>query len=190
MTGRRRSGAGAAPSRQTDDMMRISPATADLVTAVVLFAIGTAMLIGGYTMDRLEFRDIHPASIPGLLPMILGAAMMICAVLLALGARKPQAPSAQGGGATPAADDAGTSWRNLVIAGGLSLVYALILVGWLPFFVATAIYIGVFIFTFSSPFKGSGGRLALIAAFAAGFGLAMAAAISSLFQYGFLVRLP
>ena len=42
------------------------------------------MLAGGYAMDRLEFRQIHPASIPGLLPMILGAALMVCAVLLAV----------------------------------------------------------------------------------------------------------
>ncbi|MEQ9813971.1 MAG: tripartite tricarboxylate transporter TctB family protein [Azospirillaceae bacterium] len=175
--------------------MRISSATADFVTAVVFFAIGMAMLIGGYTMDRLEFRDIHPASIPGLLPMFLGAALMICAVLLALSARKAWPADDADATATAAPDaeredDGGTSSRNLVVAGGLSLVYALILVGWLPFFVATAIYIAVFIFVFSAPFKGSGRRLALITVLAAGFGLAMSAAIAGLFQYGFLVRLP
>jgi hypothetical protein len=53
--------------------MTFDSATADRLTSLVLFSLGVAMLIGGYTMDRLEIRHIHPASIPGLVPMILGS---------------------------------------------------------------------------------------------------------------------
>ena len=45
-------------------------AMADRLTAIVLLVIGLALLVGGWTMDRLEVRQIHPASIPGLVPMI------------------------------------------------------------------------------------------------------------------------
>ena len=61
---------------------------ADQVAAVVFFLLGMAMLVGGYTMDRLEIRQIHPASIPGLVPMILGAVMMFCASFLYANARR------------------------------------------------------------------------------------------------------
>ena len=44
----------------------------DLTVTVILLAIGIAQFVGGLTMDRLEMRRIHPARIPGLLPMILG----------------------------------------------------------------------------------------------------------------------
>ena len=55
---------------------------ADRISAAVFFVIGGAMAYGGFVMDRLEIRQIHPASIPGLLPMVLGAALMICAAAL------------------------------------------------------------------------------------------------------------
>ena len=44
-------------------------AMADRLTAGLLFLLGLALLVGGYTMDRLEIRQIHPASIPGLVPI-------------------------------------------------------------------------------------------------------------------------
>ena len=62
--------------------MRFDSPSADRLTAVAFFALGAAMAWGGFVMDRLEIRHIHPASIPGLVPMVLGGALMICAVLL------------------------------------------------------------------------------------------------------------
>ena len=67
--------------------MRLDSARADQVTALVFFVLGVAMAIGGYTMDRLEVRQIHPASIPGLVPMILGGLLALCAIGRSLGAR-------------------------------------------------------------------------------------------------------
>ena len=37
---------------------------ADRLTAIVLFGLGLAMAWGGFEMDRLEIRRIHPSSIP------------------------------------------------------------------------------------------------------------------------------
>ena len=101
--------------------MRFDSAEADRLTSVVLFALGAAMLIGGYSMDRLEIRQIHPASIPGLVPMVLGASLMLCAALLFTGAKRRTS------GATPeaAAGDGSVSWSNLLATGVLSTVFAL-----------------------------------------------------------------
>ena len=156
--------------------MRFESARADRITAAVFFALGAAMAWGGYVMDRLEIRQIHPASIPGLVPMILGAALMVCAVLLFRGARD-DAPEGEG------------SWSHLLIAAGMSVVYALGMVGQMPFAAATAIYLAAFVGWFlwrdvrpERPWLTAAGVLV--------FAVVAAAAISALFRYGFLVRLP
>jgi Tripartite tricarboxylate transporter TctB family len=159
--------------------MDFDSARADRVAAVVLFALGIAMLYGGYTMDRLEIRQIHPASIPGLVPMLLGAVLALCAALLFAGARD----DAEG----PAVE--GVSWSNAGIALGLCLVYALGLVGRLPFFWATAVFVAAFAGVFGWRDAERPG-LARVAVVALGFGFAVSGAISVLFRYGFLVRLP
>ncbi len=139
-----------------------------------------ASLYGGWAMDRLEVRRIHPASIPGLVPMILGVLLAICAGLLWLSARK---------GRTALAPSEG-SWRDAGVALGLCLLYALGLVGNMPFFWATAIFIAAFVAVFGGA-GASEGRARLPAlALAAGFGLASSGVIAVLFRYAFLVRLP
>jgi len=162
--------------------MRFDTPTADRLAALVLFALGAAMTYGGYVMDRLEIRQIHPASIPGLVPMILGLALMLCAVLLALGADKAHDPDA------PAPD---VAWRDVFVALGFCCLYALGMVGTLPFGVATAIFVAVFSgwFLWPDAEAGTGPRLR-VAAGVVIFGALVATATSTLFQYGFLVRLP
>lgn len=162
--------------------MRFDSAHADRVTAAVLFVLGVAMLYGGYTMDRLEIRRIHPASIPGLVPMLLGAVLALCAAALFFGAREH--------GRTGAAGTADAGWRNVGLALALCLAYAVGLVGRVPFFWATAVFVAAYagLFTWRDA-EGERG-LARVAIMAAGFGVLVSAAISALFRYGFLVRLP
>ena len=167
--------------------MSVDSRTADQMTGLVLLILGIAMLIGGYTMDRLEIRQIHPASIPGLVPMGLGVAMIICSVLLIVSARART--DTQASEAT--ADEQPGSFKNLLITAVLCIAYAVGLLGKMPFLVATAIFIFLFSAIFSWPEKRVGHparlkQLFLIALFAVVF----ASGISLLFQYGFLVRLP
>lgn len=181
--------------------MTLDTAKADKWTSLVLFALGLAMLIGGFTMDRLEIRQIHPASIPGLVPMILGAAMMLCSFLLFRTAHLQSAHLQSVQQAQPETGDdelapaASTSLANLGFATLYSVVYAIFLVGSIQFALATAIYIAVFYLHFTWR-QGAGNRQAsqskrlLHLVFGIGFAALAAYAIASLFQYGFLVRLP
>ena len=162
--------------------MPVDSRTADRMTGLVLLMLGIAMLVGGYTMDRLEIRQIHPASIPGLVPMGLGVAMIICSVLLIVSARKD---------ARTANEEQSGSIKNLLITIVLCIAYAGGLLGKMPFPVATAIFIFLFSVIFSWPEKhlelqARVKHVFLIALFAVVF----AGGISLLFQYGFLVRLP
>lgn len=160
--------------------MQFESARADRLAALVLFVLGLAMLVGGYTMDRLEMRQIHPASIPGLVPMILGGVLAFCAVLLFAGAGDDQAAEAP----------EMVSWPNLGVALGLALVYAVVLVGRLPFFWATAIFIAAFAgYFYWQEAADRRGRIRA-AVVAVVLGLVASGAIAGLFRYGFLVRLP
>lgn len=156
--------------------MRFDSPQADRLTALVLLALGLALLWAGYSMDRLEFRRIHPASIPGLVPMILGVVLSICAMALYLSAR-----DRPGDGA---AEDP-PSWGDLGLVAGWSILFALLLVGRLPFVAATAIYIAGFMLLFDRATPRPRRAVQSVV-----FGLVAAAAISALFRYGFLVRLP
>ena len=95
---------------------------ADVVTAIVLLALGLAMLMGGLGMDRLEIRQIHPLSIPGLVPIALGAALAISAVILLIGAVRDGALKARAGAEMPEG-----LWR-LGAAVGLCFAYPLLLI--------------------------------------------------------------
>ena len=158
--------------------MHFDSARADRITAIVLFALGAAMLYGGYTMDRLEIRQIHPASIPGLVPMLLGGVLALCALLLFL--------RASDGGAGVAV----ASWSSVALALGVCLAYALGLVGRVPFFWATAVFVAAFAALFVWRDAAGEGRLVWRLALAVVFGFLVSGGISALFRYGFLVRLP
>ncbi|ASJ73326.1 tripartite tricarboxylate transporter TctB family protein [Granulosicoccus antarcticus] len=173
--------------------MLVDSRTADRLTGMVLLMLGIAMLAGGYTMDRLEIRQIHPASIPGLVPMGLGLAMIICSVLLLVSTASTTDTSLPEDSAV-SEDSEKTqpgSFKNLALTIVLCLAYAGGLLGKMPFAVATGIFIFMFSAVFSWPEKSVPVRarikpLLLIALFAVVF----AVGISTLFQYGFLVRLP
>ncbi|WOI57779.1 tripartite tricarboxylate transporter TctB family protein [Palleronia sp. LCG004] len=154
---------------------------ADRLMAGVLGALGLAMAVGGFRMDRLEFRQIHPASIPGLVPMILGGLMVICAVLL-------WREASRGADRDPVLADG--SWLRLGLTAGTCLVYALILVGWLPFLWSTGIFVFAFAAIFGWPENGDRGARVKAVVGAAILAACTAFGTSILFSEVFLVRLP
>ncbi|TNF17237.1 MAG: hypothetical protein EP318_21875 [Rhodobacteraceae bacterium] len=158
-------------------------ALADRLTAILLFLLGLALLAGGYTMDRLEIRQIHPASIPGLVPMILGVLLALCAVLLFRSSYKPEARNAE-------LVLSGGSWARLGLTTAISTLYALGLVGWLPYAWATFVFATGFTLVFSFPVAGQrrAQLVAVAGALALGAGVALGTAL--LFEKLFLVRLP
>jgi len=158
-------------------------ALADRLTAILLFLLGLALLAGGYTMDRLEIRQIHPASIPGLVPMILGVLLALCAALLFWSSYKAQERNAE-------LVLSGGSWARLGITTVICTFYALGLVGWLPYFWATFVFTTCFTLVFSFPLEGARRVqvMSLAGALALGFGVALGSSL--LFEKLFLVRLP
>lgn len=158
----------------------ISMALADRLMAVFLMVLGLAMLWGGYVMERLEVRQIHPLSIPGLVPMGLGVLIAICGVLLFVSSGKSSAKDVL---------DLGNR-SNLIWALVLCLVFSVVLVGWVPFYMATFLFISAFSARFTWPKSAEPGEVVRKCLYALAIGLVFSILISTLFQYAFLVRLP
>ena len=168
-------------------------ARADLATGAVLFALSLGIIYGAWSMDRLEARQIHPLSAPGLMPGMLGVALAVCSVMLLVGALRDlrnmlpaHAPTDEG-----SADegDPGARFR-LVSAAVMCLVYALGLIGRVPYWLATTLFVTVFIAFFEWEAGAPASRRAIRLAWAVSLGLATGLAVSYAFRELFLVRLP
>ncbi|HEX7436085.1 MAG TPA: tripartite tricarboxylate transporter TctB family protein [Caldimonas sp.] len=164
-------------------------AASELRGAVGWIAFGVAILAGSVAMDRLENQGVNPYTVPGLLPGLLGIAMILLGGLLGL--RSWQRGGAAKGVAGFKLEGAAAGRLALVI--GLILLYAVVLIGHgMPFWLASTLYVTVSIVTLQRPQRLALGRrlswrdLALALAVGLGSGIV----ITFVFQELFLVRLP
>jgi hypothetical protein len=171
-------------STHTEESVRIR---ADLITALVLIALGLAVTYFSWTMDRLEVRRIHPSTMPGLVPLFLGVALTLCGALLALRSWRRDIA-----GAGAALLRVLVSWPTMrvLVTLGLALAYTLLLIGRMPFWLASSLFVVTFIILFETVLADRPGSLprtlvwAVVVALGAGLG------IHYVFGQIFLVRLP
>jgi hypothetical protein len=172
-----------------DPEVIVSPRT-DFLSAIGWMGLGIAILIGSVTMDRLEDQDINPYTIPGLLPGLLGVAMIILGALLAIRSWRAH-PFRAAEMIDTSADHAGRKRLALVLS--LCLAFGMGLVGHgLPFWLAVFIFVTASILTLQYQQQSaieSSARLRQFAV-AAAIGLGAGIAITVVFQDIFLVRLP
>ena len=162
--------------------MTASERKADLITGVVLLALAAAVLYGGWSMDRLEIRRIHPASIPGLVPLGLGIALAIAAALLVI--RACRAPEAS---AEVTQDERGV---RLAVTLALCLLYAGGLIGHVPYAIATGLFVFAFIAVFEWEEAGRAGTRIRSLVTALIQAVLVTGVVSIGFEKLFLVRLP
>jgi len=122
-------------------------ARADLLTSIVLVALGLTIFYLSWTMPRLEARHIHPATIPGLVPLLLSVGLTLCGALLGLRSWRIEA---EGGWRGLAGVFTTRQALRVLVILGLALIHTLILVGWLPFWAAAMLFIFAFIMIFET----------------------------------------
>ena len=154
---------------------------ADRIGGAAWIAFGLAIFAGAWQMDRYESMGGTLYTAPGLVPGIYGLVMMAMGALLAL-RRSRGAADATAGDADPGGPLLN---RRVALALGLMLVYAIGLVGRVPFGVATATFVAAFCALFDSD---APPRRRAITAIAAGIGTAVVVVL--VFERVFLVRLP
>ena len=159
---------------------------AELLNAGVFAALGTAILVASWHMDRLADRAIERWSVPGLMPGVVGALMVALSLVLAWQARSAAAAAGEDG--KPAAPGAA---RRTAAALLLCVLFAGITLGhgW-PFVVEGAVFIFVFTTLFSWREWRAAGRIGRGLAQTGVVAVLASAFISWLFESVFLVRLP
>jgi hypothetical protein len=165
-------------------------ARAELRQAIGWALLGLAVLVGSIRMDRLESQNINPYTVPGLLPGLLGIAMLFLAALL--GWRAVRAGALSPGAAVHRRIDRAIATRIALVI-GLCVAFGVGLVGHgLPFWLAAAIFVTVAILVFEQPRRVQEGRGVTLrdVAFALAVGLGAGGMITLVFQVLFLVRLP
>lgn len=153
----------------------------DLWFSALLVVFAAGVVVESWRMPRLENLGVHPMSAPGLTPGLLGLILLGLALALLLRSVRQRRLVE-----TAAADsEPGTAGRTLLTL-GLTLAYAIGLVGHVPFWLAT----GLFVFAFVSIFGWDRTRpwRSLLAALA--MAVVTAIAVTLLFERVFLVRLP
>lgn len=169
-----------------------SSARAELRQGLAWMVLGVAVLIGSVTMDRLERQDVNPYTVPGLLPGLLGIAIILLGGLLALRSWR-RGGAQQAATATDEQAQQREEKRRVLVVLGLCLGYAGVLVGHgLPFWLASWIFVTGSVLVLDRMSREpearrlSAGRVAKALAIGLGSGV-----ITHLvFQTLFLVRLP
>lgn len=158
---------------------------ADLLAGTACLAVSIGIMVAAWQMDRLERLQATIYTAPGLVPGILGVALALMSVLLI--ARALRAGVSAGPRRSFHLWD---HWR-LAVALVLCLAFAIGLVGHgLQFWLASALFVAVFMFVFQFEERRLAGTLLRGAAFAAVYGLITGLVVHHLFQDVFLVRLP
>lgn len=143
----------------------------DRLQGIAWIAVGSAIVYASWTMDRLERHGAALYTAPGLVPGLLGLVVLGLGIALAARKPKPMENSLRGG------------WRGTALVLALCLGYAAGLVGHVPFWLATFLFVTAFIALFEYPDRR---RMAV----APLYGAATSALVTWLFQSVFLVRLP
>jgi putative tricarboxylic transport membrane protein len=160
---------------------------ADFVTGLLLAALGLAVVVESLRMPRFEQLKIEPYTVPGLVPGALGAVLLVLGAALFLRAARAGGWRLGAGRAVGIADPA---LRRLLLAAALCVGYAAGLIGRLPFWRATFLFIAGFVALFEWPLASTRRERVRRLAFALLFGALISAAVTLVFQKIFLVRLP
>jgi hypothetical protein len=161
-------------------------ARGDAISGAIWLAIGAAIVVGSWNMDRLEKQGVQWFATPGLVPGILGLFILGTALLIV---GRSLARLARGDAGT-GAPEAG-ALRRTALTLALCLAFAAGMVGHgLPFGVAAAIYLFLHIFLLQLPERRAAGEIARGALVAGAVAVSVATAVTLVFQELFLVRLP
>jgi putative tricarboxylic transport membrane protein len=165
-------------------------ARADFVAGLAFTALGLAVVVESLRMPRFAELNVEPYTAPGLVPGVLGLVILGLGGVLCLRAVR------EGGWRLTAGRPRGRSSSSepgagrLVLAVALCLAYAAGLVGTVPFWLATFLFIAAFVILFEWPLARSRADRLRRLAFALLLAAVIAAAVTVLFQEVFLVRLP
>jgi hypothetical protein len=169
--------------------------SADRIGGLVWAVFGGAVVYGSWAMDRLESLKIPPATVPGLVPGLLGAGLIVFGLILLLRPTDYVPGTESFATDLPKEDtpvtDSGFSWKRLILSWTICMTYGGLLLGrGVHYWILTACFLAAHILllddTDNVPARPDLNRIVLVAILAP----VIATAVTLVFQYIFLVRLP
>jgi hypothetical protein len=167
-----------------------APPRSDLKDAAGWIVLGVAVLAGSLTMDRLQQQNINPVTVPGLLPGLLGIAMILLGAVMAVRSWRRGALTTP---LPPATALRREERKRVAIAVALCCGYGIVLVGHgIPFWLASTVYVLASILVFQRLGADPAERRLTARAWAQAFAIAAGASVVTwlVFEKVFLVRLP
>jgi putative tricarboxylic transport membrane protein len=176
-------------------MVSMRTLSADRIGGLIWIVFGAAVIYGSWTMDRLQSLGIPPSTAPGVVPGLLGIGIILFGLVLVLRgdvALKPALAEAEGAApAEPTPSGSDFHWKRAALSAFLCLTYGGALLGsGVPYWLLTMAFLFLHIIlldeTADVPARPNLRRLITAAIIAPTFAIA----VSLVFQYIFLVRLP
>ena len=168
----------------------LAPPRSDLKDAIGWIVFGAAVLVGSITMDRLAQQNINPVTVPGLLPGLLGIAMILLGSVLGVRSlRRGALHQAAGARSAEQREQARRVWAAIALCTG----YGVVLVGHgIPFWLASTVYVTVSILVFQRMSRDPDERRLDAAAWAKALVIGATSSVVTwlVFEMVFLVRLP
>lgn len=155
---------------------------ADTLSGVGWIVFGAIVVVLSLMMDRREHLGATFLTGPGFVPMLLGGALCVLGLVLILRSRRRHVLAFF-------EPPENISNGSVLAALALMLVYSIGLIGWMPFWLATVLFITSFVTVFNLP-AGNARGTALVVLKAAITGAVATAVIVLVFEEVFLVRLP
>lgn len=171
-------------------MKESNMARADFLTSIFLIGFGIAVLVMSSQMPTYEARGINPYSAPGIVPGFLGAIIALFGLILFIRSIRHSGHHLNINAATVRTFLTSQQTGRLFLTLLISVLYALVLVGKVPYAVATAVYCFVFVLLFEYKIREPVAKQWKTLLFAAILAIATGAAVTAVFQYLFLVNLP
>lgn len=169
-------------------------ATRDTVIALVLVSFGAFVVWEASRMPRFEHLTVNPYTVPGLVPAFLGASLVVFGLVMlaraALAHRRTPQTAAEAEREPAPTHSRHASSRRLALTLVLTLGYAAGLVGRVPFWLATMVFVLAFILAFDGPGARAGRRVPRLIVTASLQAAVVAVAVTLVFERLFLVRLP
>lgn len=163
---------------------------ADYLTGLALILLSVYVLVESWRMPRMEHLQAHPLSVPGIVPAFLAVVLLIFGLILVV--RSVRAGGHRLGlsreGIHKTFADPGN--QRLLLTAVLTVVYAGVLVGRIPYGPATGLFIFVFVVVFEWRRGMTFREMRRIGIAAAILAIVFAAAVSYTFERLFLVTLP
>jgi len=163
---------------------------ADFLTGIGLTLISLYVLIESWRMPRLEHLQVHPLSVPGLVPAFLAVVLFVCGLILIIRSAKKGGHRLGLTRETLQKTLAEPGNQRLLLTAILAVCYAGLLIGTLPYWLATGLFVFVFIVVFEWKEGMPGAQWWRSVAVAAILAITTSGAVTWVFDRLFLVTLP